>query len=30
MGVLAVILFIVAIALAPLYGADTTEGRRKL
>ena len=30
MGIVAVTLFLIAIALAPLYGVDSTEGRRKL
>jgi hypothetical protein len=30
MGIVLVIAFLVAIALAPLYGVDSTDGGRKL
>ena len=30
MGIVLVIAFVVAIVLAPIYGADTTEGRTKI
>ncbi len=30
MGIVLVIAFVVAIALAPFYGADSTDGGRKL